>query len=97
MERKRTRISIKESAICDMFLAACKTNYGIARARAYYKDMAEIAQSEYAKFTHNWMEQASQTLKESGSMYVFSGCERILEIYLQDLILAGLTDSVNDL
>ena len=58
---------------------ARKANYNRKGSRVL-QGYGEIAQSEYAKFTHNWMEQAYRTLKESGSMYVFSGWNHLGDI-----------------
>ena len=68
---------------------ARKTNYNRKGSRVL-QGYGEIAQSEYAKFTHNWMEQAYRTLKESGSMYVFSGWNHLGDI-LAGLDSAGFT------
>jgi len=35
---------------------------------------------DYYKFTHNWMSQCFRILKESGSMYVFSGWNNLRDI-----------------
>jgi len=40
----------------------------------------EISQSEYFDFTKKWMEQVHRILKESGSMYVFSGWNNLKDI-----------------
>ena len=59
---------------------ARKANYNRKGSRVL-QGYGEIAQSEYAKFTHNWMEQAYMTLKER----VTSARKN-----------SKLTDSVND-
>ena len=68
---------------------ARKANYNRKGSRVL-QGYGEIAQSEYAKFTNSWMEQAYRTLKESGSMYVFSGWNHLGDI-LAGLDSAGFT------
>ena len=69
---------------------ARKTNYNRKGSRVL-QGYGEIAQSEYAKFTHNWMEQAYRTLKESGSMYDYGMVRAKAEIdfckWMVDLII----------
>ncbi|MDI1495236.1 MAG: DNA methylase N-4/N-6 domain-containing protein (ccrM) [Cenarchaeum symbiont of Oopsacas minuta] len=66
-----------------------KANYNRKDSRVL-KGYGEVLQSEYSKFTHNWMEQAYRTLRESGSMYVFSGWNHLGDI-LAGLDSAGFT------
>ena len=40
----------------------------------------EIQQKDYASFTRNWMHSAFRILKESGSMFVFSGYNNLKDI-----------------
>jgi site-specific DNA-methyltransferase (adenine-specific) len=55
----------------------------------------EIPENEYAPFTRNWMTEAARILSPTGSMYVFSGWNRLRDI-LEGLDFAGLT-TVNHL
>ncbi|WP_321505204.1 site-specific DNA-methyltransferase [uncultured Methanoregula sp.] len=50
----------------------------------------EIAGEDYGAFTHRWMAEAARVLASSGSMYVFSGWNRLRDI-LEGLDAAGLT------
>jgi site-specific DNA-methyltransferase (adenine-specific) len=50
----------------------------------------EIPEEEYGSFTRNWMTEAARVLAPSGSMYVFSGWNRLRDI-LEGLDAAGLT------
>ncbi len=43
----------------------------------------EIHGKEYLKFTYSWMSEAKRVLKDSGSMYIFSGWN-----YLKDILNA---------
>lgn len=60
---------------------ACRANYNRNRGRVLdgYK---EIAGDEYQAFTHAWLQQATRVLKDSGSMYVFSGWNHLKEILI---------------
>jgi len=50
----------------------------------------EIPSGEYRGFTHRWIDQAARVLSPSGSMYVFSGWNRLRDI-LEGIDVAGLT------
>nr|WP_320162521.1 site-specific DNA-methyltransferase [uncultured Methanoregula sp.] len=50
----------------------------------------EIPEEEYGSFTRSWMAEAARVLAPSGSMYVFSGWNRLRDI-LEGLDAAGLT------
>src|SRR5208337_3508673 len=50
----------------------------------------EIPEAEYGAFTSRWMAEAARVLAPSGSMYVFSGWNRLRDI-LEGLDAAGLT------
>jgi site-specific DNA-methyltransferase (adenine-specific) len=50
----------------------------------------EIPKVEYAEFTRRWMTEAARVLAPAGSMYVFSGWNRLKDI-LEGLDAAGLT------
>jgi site-specific DNA-methyltransferase (adenine-specific) len=50
----------------------------------------EIPQEEYGAFTRRWMAEAGRVLAPAGSMYVFSGWNRLRDI-LEGLDAAGLT------
>ena len=55
----------------------------------------EIPEDEYGSFTRRWMAESARVLAPSGSMYVFSGWNRLRDI-LEGLDAAGLT-TVNHL
>ena len=55
----------------------------------------EIPSGEYREFTHRWIDQAARVLSPSGSMYVFSGWNRLRDI-LEGIDAAGLV-TVNHL
>jgi site-specific DNA-methyltransferase (adenine-specific) len=55
----------------------------------------EIPEAEYGAFTRQWMTEAARVLAPDGSMYVFSGWNRLRDI-LEGLDAAGLT-TVNHL
>jgi len=55
----------------------------------------EIPEAEYGAFTRQWMAEAARVLAPTGSMYVFSGWNRLRDI-LEGLDAAGLT-TVNHL
>jgi site-specific DNA-methyltransferase (adenine-specific) len=55
----------------------------------------EVAGADYGEFTRRWMAEASRVLSSHGSMYVFSGWNRLKDI-LEGLDGAGLT-TVNHL
>ena len=40
----------------------------------------EISESHYLEFTHHWMTEAARVLSPNGSMYVFSGWNRLHDI-----------------
>ncbi len=50
----------------------------------------EIPEEEYGEFTRTWMAEASRVLAPAGSMYVFSGWNRIRDI-LEGIDSSGLT------
>ena len=50
----------------------------------------EVAGDDYGEFTRHWMAEAARVLAPDGSMYVFSGWNRLKEI-LEGLDSAGLT------
>lgn len=50
----------------------------------------EIPEDEYGSFTRRWMAESARVLAPSGSMYVFSGWNRLRDI-LEGLDAAGLT------
>ena len=58
---------------------AKKANYNRTGSRVLdgYK---EISQEDYYEFTLNWMKQCFRILKETGSMYVFSGWNNLRDI-----------------
>ena len=73
---------------------AARTNYNRTESRVI-EGYNEIKERDYLAFTTAWLSQATRLLKNSGSMYVFSGWNR-----LKDLLIAidscGLT-TVNHL
>lgn len=68
---------------------AKKANYHRTASRVL-EGYAEISKKEYYKFTQQWMAQAHRVLKESGSMYVFSGWNNLKDI-LQSIDEVGFT------
>jgi site-specific DNA-methyltransferase (adenine-specific) len=55
----------------------------------------EIPEEEYGEFTRRWIEEAARVLSPTGSMYIFSGWNRLRDI-LEGIDTAGLT-TVNHL
>ena len=68
---------------------ASKANYNRTASRVM-KGYNEIKAADYYDFTFDWMSQAFRVLKESGSMYVFSGWNNLKDI-LMALDEAGFT------
>jgi len=60
---------------------ASKGNYNRTKSRVI-EGYNEIKQEDYYKFTSEWMEPAFRILKESGSMYVFSGWNNLKDILM---------------
>jgi len=60
---------------------AKKANYNRTASRVM-KGYNEIKPEDYYDFTFDWMSQAYRTLKESGSMYVFSGWNNLKDILM---------------
>ncbi len=58
---------------------ATKQNYNRTASRVM-QGYNEIKQKDYYNFTVRWMEQAFRIIKESGSMYVFSGWNNLKDI-----------------
>jgi site-specific DNA-methyltransferase (adenine-specific) len=58
---------------------ATKNNYNRTASRVM-QGYNEIKQKDYYDFSVKWMEQAFRVLKESGSMYVFSGWNNLKDI-----------------
>lgn len=58
---------------------ATKANYNRTASRVM-KGYNEIKPEDYYDFTFDWMSQAYRILKESGSMYVFSGWNNLKDI-----------------
>ena len=58
---------------------ATKQNYNRTASRVM-QGYNEIKQKDYYDFSVNWMSQAFRILKESGSMYVFSGWNNLKDI-----------------
>lgn len=50
----------------------------------------EVPKEEYGEFTQSWMAEAARVLAPSGSMYIFSGWNRLRDI-LEGIDAAGLT------
>jgi site-specific DNA-methyltransferase (adenine-specific) len=61
---------------------AKRSNYNRSQERVL-EGYKEISGDQYYAFTRKWMEQARRVLKQSGSMYVFSGWN-----YLRDILNA---------
>ena len=60
---------------------AKKANYNRTESRVM-KGYYEIKPEDYYDFTFDWMSQAHRILKESGSMYVFSGWNNLKDILM---------------
>ena len=58
---------------------ASKANYNRTASRVI-KGYNEIKPEDYYDFTYSWMAEAFRILKESGSMYVFSGWNNLKDI-----------------
>jgi len=58
---------------------AKRSNYNRTASRVL-EGYKEIPANEYYSFTFNWMKEAYRALKESGSMYVFSGWNNLKDI-----------------
>ena len=58
---------------------AKKANYNRTSSRVL-EGYKEIEQEDYYEFTLNWMKQCFRILKETGSMYVFSGWNNLRDI-----------------
>ncbi len=58
---------------------ATRANYNRKDGRVL-KGYSEVVGSDYGEFTHRWMAQAFRVLRESGSMYVFSGWNHLRDI-----------------
>jgi len=50
----------------------------------------EVPEEEYGEFTHQWIAEAARVLSPEGSMYIFSGWNRLRDI-LEGIDTAGLT------
>jgi len=60
---------------------ASKQNYNRTKSRVI-EGYNEIKPEDYYKFTSQWMSQSFRILKESGSMYVFSGWNNLKDILM---------------
>ncbi len=60
---------------------ASKANYNRTASRVI-KGYNEIRAEDYYDFTYSWMSEAFRILKESGSMYVFSGWNNLKDILM---------------
>ena len=60
---------------------AARTNYNRTGSRVL-EGYNEISESDYLAFTCDWLEQATRTLKSSGSMYIFSGWNHLKDILI---------------
>jgi len=60
---------------------ATKANYNRTKSRVI-EGYNEIKPEDYYDFTFNWMSESFRTLKESGSMYVFSGWNNLKDILM---------------
>ena len=58
-----------------------KANYNRTASRVM-KGYNEIKREDYYDFTYSWMSEAHRILKESGSMYVFSGWNNLKDILM---------------
>lgn len=62
-----------------------RSNYNRTSSRVM-RGYAEIKAKDYYAYSHSWMSEAHRVLKESGSMYVFSGWNNLKDV------LAALDD-----
>ncbi len=58
---------------------AKRSNYNRTKSKVL-EGYNEITKEKYYDFTINWMKEVFKTLKESGSMYVFSGWNNLKDI-----------------
>ncbi len=58
---------------------AVKANYN-RKSNSVMKGYNEINEKDYAAFTFKWMEEVYRILKDSGSMYIFSGWNNLKDI-----------------
>lgn len=58
---------------------AKRSNYNRTSSRVL-EGYNEISQENYYQFTYNWMKEAFRVLKESGSMYLFSGWNNLKDV-----------------
>jgi len=58
---------------------AKRSNYNRTVSRVL-EGYNEIAQKDYFQFTYNWMQEVFRILKDSGSMYVFSGWNNLKDV-----------------
>ncbi|MBI2039407.1 MAG: site-specific DNA-methyltransferase [Candidatus Niyogibacteria bacterium] len=60
---------------------AQRSNYNRTGSRVL-EGYSEIPKEEYPKFTQQWMQEAFRVLKDSGSMYIFSGWNNLKDILI---------------
>ena len=60
---------------------AVRQNYNRTQGRVL-KGYSEVAGSNYQAFTFAWLSEATRVLKDSGSMYIFSGWNHLKEILI---------------
>ena len=58
---------------------AKRSNYNRIESRVI-EGYNEISKENYHKFTVNWMNEANRILKDSGSMYIFSGLNNLKDV-----------------
>ena len=58
---------------------ARRTNYNRTQSRVL-DGYSEVSADEYANFTNTWMEQVHRVLKETGSVFIFSGWNNLKDI-----------------
>src|SRR3989338_9330056 len=58
---------------------AKRSNYNRIESRVI-EGYNEISKENYHKFTVNWMNEANRILKDSGSMYIFSGWNNLKDV-----------------
>lgn len=73
---------------------AHRLNYNRKRANVL-EGYREVPEAEYREFTRQWITEAARVLSPTGSMYIFSGWNRLRDI-LEGIDEAGLT-TVNHL
>lgn len=64
-----------------IYFKAVRQNYNRTQGRVL-EGYSEVAGSDYQAFTLAWLSEATRVLKDSGSMYIFSGWNHLKEILI---------------